>query len=291
MRPSSPDPFVHRARSARSRGRWRRCYAENASFRDIAPKLEGRTRIHAMWHMICDGDTRTTFKVDQVDDRTAFVTVVDDYTFRQGPMWAQRHSVTLLDTPLVEQAGQLRQSRGRRWPSAASAVSWPAGFRSWGARPGARSIPSSRRIRTRRAQSCPLLALEGHVSSPEADASLFDERVQASKLLRPIRRSREWFPTTRASTRAATGRGEAQEVFDLPERQHQPVGESIARFVEARRYTGLAVAPLVELVRANRSCQSSAFVLFDCDRCRRVAGASSRPSDKQRLWHAKGGVS
>jgi uncharacterized protein len=58
------------------------CYAENASFRDIAFKLEGRTRIHAMWHMICDGDIKTTFKIDEVDDRTAFVTVVDDYTFR-----------------------------------------------------------------------------------------------------------------------------------------------------------------------------------------------------------------
>ena len=35
-----------------------------------------------MWHMICDGDIKTTFKIDEVDDRTAFVTVVDDYTFR-----------------------------------------------------------------------------------------------------------------------------------------------------------------------------------------------------------------
>jgi ketosteroid isomerase-like protein len=58
------------------------CYAENASFRDIAFNLKGKTRIHAMWHMICDGDIKTTFKIDEVDDRTAFVTVVDDYTFR-----------------------------------------------------------------------------------------------------------------------------------------------------------------------------------------------------------------
>ena len=58
------------------------CYAENARFRDIAFKLQGRTRIHAMWHMICDGDIKTTFKIDEVDDRTGFVTVVDDYTFR-----------------------------------------------------------------------------------------------------------------------------------------------------------------------------------------------------------------
>jgi hypothetical protein len=58
------------------------CYAENARFRDIAFTLEGRKRIHAMWHMVCDGDIKTTFKIEEVDDRTAFVTVVDDYTFR-----------------------------------------------------------------------------------------------------------------------------------------------------------------------------------------------------------------
>jgi ketosteroid isomerase-like protein len=58
------------------------CYAENATFRDIAFTLEGRKRIHAMWHMICDGDIKTKFKIEEVDDRTAFVTVVDDYTFR-----------------------------------------------------------------------------------------------------------------------------------------------------------------------------------------------------------------
>ena len=58
------------------------CYAENAKFSDIAFKLQGRERIHAMWHMICEGDIKTTFKIDEVDDRTAYVTVMDDYTFR-----------------------------------------------------------------------------------------------------------------------------------------------------------------------------------------------------------------
>jgi ketosteroid isomerase-like protein len=58
------------------------CYATDASFQDIAFTLKGRTRIHAMWHMICDGDIKTTFKIDEVDDRSAFVSVVDEYTFR-----------------------------------------------------------------------------------------------------------------------------------------------------------------------------------------------------------------
>jgi ketosteroid isomerase-like protein len=58
------------------------CYDEKATFSDIAFDLRGRTQIHAMWHMISDGDIRTTFKVDEVDDHTAFVSVVDDYTFR-----------------------------------------------------------------------------------------------------------------------------------------------------------------------------------------------------------------
>jgi len=58
------------------------CYHEKATFSDIAFELQGKTRIHAMWHMISEGDIRTTFKVDEVDDHTAFVSVVDDYTFR-----------------------------------------------------------------------------------------------------------------------------------------------------------------------------------------------------------------
>ena len=58
------------------------CYHPDATFRDIAFDLRGKRQIHSMWHMICEGDIRTSFKIDEVDDRTAFVTVVDDYTFR-----------------------------------------------------------------------------------------------------------------------------------------------------------------------------------------------------------------
>ena len=71
---SALDRHDHRAMAA--------CYHPEATFRDIAFDLRGRRRIHSMWHMICEGDIRTSFKIDEVDDRTAFVTVVDDYTFR-----------------------------------------------------------------------------------------------------------------------------------------------------------------------------------------------------------------
>ena len=133
------------------------CYAKNARFRDIAFKLEGRTRIHAMWHMICDGDIKTTFKIDEVDDRTGFVTVVDDYTFRAKA----RKVHNVIQSRFRFKDGAMSSSRtaatvasGRRWRSAASAGSLPAGFRCCAARrPGARSTHSSRRIRsTRRAE-------------------------------------------------------------------------------------------------------------------------------------------
>ena len=42
------------------------CYAENASFRDIAFKLQGRTRIHPNTHIITEGDNKTTIKIDEV---------------------------------------------------------------------------------------------------------------------------------------------------------------------------------------------------------------------------------
>jgi hypothetical protein len=60
------------------------CYDEDATFTDIAFEINGRKRIHAMWHMICEGDIRTSFDIVEVDDRTAKVKVVDDYTFRSS---------------------------------------------------------------------------------------------------------------------------------------------------------------------------------------------------------------
>jgi ketosteroid isomerase-like protein len=58
------------------------CYDEDATFTDIAFDLHGKKRIHAMWHMICEGDIRASFEIVKVDDGSAVVKVVDDYTFR-----------------------------------------------------------------------------------------------------------------------------------------------------------------------------------------------------------------
>jgi SnoaL-like domain len=60
------------------------CYDEDATFKDIAFEINGKKRIHAMWHMICEGDIRTTFEIANADDRSAVVKVVDDYTFRSS---------------------------------------------------------------------------------------------------------------------------------------------------------------------------------------------------------------
>jgi SnoaL-like domain len=57
------------------------CYHLDATFQDIAFDLRGRKQIHAMWHMICDGDIRATFDVVDADDHSGQVKLVDDYTF------------------------------------------------------------------------------------------------------------------------------------------------------------------------------------------------------------------
>jgi ketosteroid isomerase-like protein len=60
------------------------CYHPAAVFKDIAFDLQGRKRIHAMWAMICDGDSdiRATFDVIRADDQEGQVKLVDEYTFR-----------------------------------------------------------------------------------------------------------------------------------------------------------------------------------------------------------------
>src|SRR2546425_11048134 len=57
------------------------CYHSEAAFSDIAFDLRGRKQIHAMWHMICQGDIRATCDLVQADDRSGEVNLVDDYTF------------------------------------------------------------------------------------------------------------------------------------------------------------------------------------------------------------------
>jgi ketosteroid isomerase-like protein len=57
------------------------CYHREATFRDIAFDLSGKKEIHAMWHMICEGDIRTKFAIVDANNSSGRVNVVDDYTF------------------------------------------------------------------------------------------------------------------------------------------------------------------------------------------------------------------
>ena len=57
------------------------CYHSAATFKDIAFYLQGRTQIHSMWHMICEGDIRATFEVVHANDQEGRVNLVDTYTF------------------------------------------------------------------------------------------------------------------------------------------------------------------------------------------------------------------
>ena len=58
-----------------------RCYAPDATFRDIAFDLRGAADIRAMWRMIASGDIRAKFDSVQAKDREGGARVIDEYTF------------------------------------------------------------------------------------------------------------------------------------------------------------------------------------------------------------------
>jgi ketosteroid isomerase-like protein len=57
------------------------CYHPEGAFAGIAFDLHGKTQIHAMWHMICEGDIQASFDVVSADHNMGQVSLVDDYTF------------------------------------------------------------------------------------------------------------------------------------------------------------------------------------------------------------------
>jgi len=57
------------------------CYHSEARFTDIAFDLTGKKQIHAMWHLICEGDIRATLKTFEVDEQKGKADLVDEYTF------------------------------------------------------------------------------------------------------------------------------------------------------------------------------------------------------------------
>jgi len=107
------------------------CYHLRATFTDIAFDLRGRKEIHAMWHMICAPDDRTsdiraTCNVVHADDLRGQVSLVDDYTFSS----TGRRVHNVIDSNLRFEDGMIIQQHdvcdARAW--AAMALPGVGGF-------------------------------------------------------------------------------------------------------------------------------------------------------------------
>ena len=59
------------------------CYAEDATFQDIAFRLRGKAAIRKMWRMIVSGDIRVTLQACDANDSEGRAEVLDIYTFRE----------------------------------------------------------------------------------------------------------------------------------------------------------------------------------------------------------------
>ncbi len=58
------------------------CYQPDATFEDIAFRLNGRKAIHAMWHMIADSDLRATYAIERAEESGGLAHWTAEYTFR-----------------------------------------------------------------------------------------------------------------------------------------------------------------------------------------------------------------
>lgn len=58
------------------------CYAEDASFEDIAFRLNGRREIQAMWEMVAAVKPLATFKVLRADHSSGEADLLDSYIYR-----------------------------------------------------------------------------------------------------------------------------------------------------------------------------------------------------------------
>lgn len=57
------------------------CYHESAKFADIAFRLDGQKRIHAMWHMICKNGIKVEIqRIEELGDEV-HARIVDTYVF------------------------------------------------------------------------------------------------------------------------------------------------------------------------------------------------------------------
>ena len=129
------EDLLHRLFSALDRHDHRTmasCYHPAATFRDIAFDLRGSRQIHGMWHMICKGDIRATFKVVHVNDQEGRVRLVGRYTFgaTKSPLKRGRPVRNVIDSRLRFRDGLIIEHRdicdARAW--ARSALGGPIGF-------------------------------------------------------------------------------------------------------------------------------------------------------------------
>ncbi len=108
------------------------CYAEEATFRDIAFALRGKTAIHAMWHMICQGDIRPVLITVEADQVTGRATLVDHYTFgaQKDPCKAGRPVRNEVESRFAFREGLIVEHHDccDPWRWAAQALGVPLGF-------------------------------------------------------------------------------------------------------------------------------------------------------------------
>jgi uncharacterized protein len=72
---------LYAALSAHNHREMAACYQADATFNDIAFNLRDAREIHAMWHMISEGDIAVTVRAVDANDQTGHSEVIDDYTF------------------------------------------------------------------------------------------------------------------------------------------------------------------------------------------------------------------
>lgn len=98
----------------------------NADLLKIAFDLKGKRQIHAMWHMICEGDIRSRFEIVHADEHSGIVRVVDDYTFSSTGRPVQNR----IQSHFVFRDGRILEQRdvcdAKRW--AAMALGGVSGF-------------------------------------------------------------------------------------------------------------------------------------------------------------------
>jgi SnoaL-like protein len=104
------------------------CYHPAATFRDIAFDLSGQSRIHAMWHMICENtDIRATFEVLHADDREGRVALVDHYTFTDTALKVRN----VIDSRFRFEHGGIVQHQDHCDARAWAGMAFPGGIRAF----------------------------------------------------------------------------------------------------------------------------------------------------------------